>query len=102
MQKYTAKEIMEAAEEAGFSFEDTMKIVKKLWKVDPAEVILSKSGLEKRTWNALKRIGIRTEEELIFRIDTYGIKRFKKTTRNFGEKSYQDLKARFPWIAEYE
>ena len=102
MKKYTAKEILEATAQAGFSTEEGMIILKKLWKSDPSEVMLGKCGLEKRTWNALRRIGLKTEADLRLRIDTYGLKNFRKNTRNFGEVAYKDLKARFPWIAEYE
>ena len=87
---FTSKQIIKAAKEVGISKENIENLIKILRESDEPKVFLKDIGLKSRTYNALKRKGMETEEDLRCYIEIYGIRTIK-FFYNFGEVSYQDL-----------
>ena len=97
----TAEEFIQAAKESGVSEPVIRNIMRKLRRKSLNYTPYTDFELSTATINALKWHDILTVEELKEYIELFGIEALKKT-RNLGATRYEELKAKFHWIAEYE
>ena len=97
----TAKEFIEAAREEGFSEPVIRKIMRKLRRTSLNYTPFSDFGVSTGIINALKWHDILTVEELKEYVELFGIDALKKI-RYIGETRYNELKEKFPWIADCE